>query len=144
MKKLTQKQQQFVSEYIKTLDPEISAKKAGFKVKNLRTYGEKLLSDANIIKAINYQLKKRINTLQVHKGYVVHKLLEIAEFSLEEEDIYDKNNVYTGKKKFRDASNGLKAIEYLCKYLGFNVKDDIRTDNSPKIITIKNLEDEKI
>ncbi len=46
--------------------------------------------------------------------------LQIAEFSLEEEDILDKDGNYTGKKKLRDTGAGLKALESLCKYLGFN------------------------
>ena len=79
------------------------------------------------------------------KGYVIKKLLEIAEFSLEREDILDKDGNITGKKKLRDASAGLKALESLCKYLGFTVSKDENTDyKEAKIITISNLDDEKI
>lgn len=140
---LTQQQQIFISEYIKTLDAENSLKKAGFKQKNLKDLANKLLSDEKIINEIKTQLKKQIFSLRVHKGYVVQKLLQIAEFSLEEEDILDKEGNPTGKRKLRDTSAALKALESLCKYLGFNSKD-IQEGFSTRIITISNLDEEKI
>ncbi len=142
MKKLTQQQKIFVKEYIKTLDGELSVKKAGYKTKNAKTFAEQLLSDDLVIKEINRQLREQINSLQVNKGYVIKKLLQIAEFSLEEEDITDKDGNYTGKKKLRDTSAGLKALESLCKYLGFAKAED---EYKPaKIITISNLDEKKI
>ena len=142
MKKRTQQQKIFVKEYIKTLDGELSVKKAGYKTKNAKTFAEQLLSDDLVIKEINRQLREQINSLQVNKGYVIKKLLQIAEFSLEEEDITDKDGNYTGKKKLRDTSAGLKALESLCKYLGFAKAED---EYKPaKIITISNLDEKKI
>ena len=92
---------------------------------------------------INFQIQNQISSLCVHKGYVIQKLLQIAEFSLTEEDILDKEGCITGKRKLRDTSAGLKALENLCKYLGFNEPET--EDYKPaKIITISNLDDEKI
>lgn len=144
MKRLTKQQKIFVSEYIKTLDGEGSAKCAGYKSKNLTTTATELLSDETIIREIKTQLKQQISSLRVNKGYVIQKLLQIAEFSLEEEDILDKEGDYTGKKKLRDTSAGLKALENLCKYLGFNSKQEDEEYKQAKIITISNLDDEKI
>lgn len=144
MKRLTKQQKIFVSEYIKTLDGEHSAKYAGYKSKNLTTTATELLSDETIIREIKTQLKQQISSLRVNKGYVIQKLLQIAEFSLEEEDILDKEGDYTGKKKLRDTSAGLKALENLCKYLGFNSKQEDEEYKQAKIITISNLDDEKI
>lgn len=145
MKNLTQQQKKFVSEYIKTLDGELSAKKAGYKAKDLKETASILLSRADVIKEINAQLKNQIYSLRVNKGYVIQKLLQIAEFSLEEEDILDKEGGYTGKKKLRDTSAGLKALESLCKYLGFNIqREDDEEYKQAKIITISNLDDRKI
>ena len=144
MKRLTKQQKIFVSEYIKTLDGELSAKCAGYKSKNLTTTATELLSDETIIREIKTQLKQQISSLRVNKGYVIQKLLQIAEFSLEEEDILDKEGDYTGKKKLRDTSAGLKALENLCKYLGFNSKQEDEEYKQAKIITISNLDDEKI
>lgn len=144
MKNITEQQKHFVSEYIKTLDAEVSAKNAGYKSKDLKSVCEKLLSNNSVIKEIKIQLKRHISSLRVDKGYVIHKLLEIAEFSLEEEEILDKDGGYTGKKKLRDASVGLKALETLCKHLGFSSKDHDEGMPETKIITIKNLDDDKI
>ncbi len=144
MKNLTQQQKRFVAEYIKSLDGELSAQKAGYKSRDLKTIANNLLSDNMVINEIKEQLKKQISSLRVHKGYVIQKLLQIAEFSLEEEEILDKEGNYTGKKKLRDTSAGLKALESLCKYLGFNSNSDENEYKEAKIITISNLDDNKI
>lgn len=143
MQNLTKQQKIFIKEYIKSLDSEVSAQKAGYKSKDFRALGERLLSNNLVIKEIKFQLKKQINSLRVNRGYVIQKLLEIAEFSLEEEDVLDKDGGYTGKKKLRDATVGLRALEYLCKYLGFSQKEP-ETGSETKIITISNLDEEKI
>ena len=140
---INQQQKQFIAEYIRTLDAEASLKKAGYKDRNLKSLAHKFLNDKEIVNEIRLQMKNQIESLQVHKGYVVQKLLQIAEFSLQEEDILDKEGYPTGKKKLRDSSAGIKALESLCKYLGFNSKD-IQEGFSTKIITISNLDDKKI
>ena len=142
MKHLTQQQKKFVIEYIKTLNGELSAQKAGYKSKDLKEIASNLLLNELVIKEIKFQLKNQISSLRVNKGYVIQKLLQIAEFSLEEEDILDKDGCYTGKKKLRDTSAGLKALESLCKYLGLNENDE--EYKQAKIITISNLDDSKI
>ena len=142
MKQITQQQKKFVAEYIKCLDGEVSAKKAGYKSKDLKEIANNLLSKDFVINEIKLQLKKQISSLCVNKGYVIQKLLQIAEFSLEEEDILDKDGCPTGKRKLRDTSAGLKALESLCKYLGFQKEDEDYKE--AKIITISNLDDSKI
>ena len=144
MKQLTQQQKRFVSEYIKTLDGENSAKKAGYKCKDLKTFASTLLAKDYIIKEIKVQLKLQIESLSVQRGYVIQKLLQIAEFSLQEEEILEKDGSFTGKKKLRDSSAGLKALEALCKYLGFSSVQSDEEYHEAKIITIANLDDEKI
>lgn len=144
MKNITQQEKNFVSEYIKSLDAELSAKNAGYKSDDLKTMAEALLSKDFVIKEIKLQIKSNISSLRIHKSYVIQKLLEIAEFSLEEEEVLDKDGGYTGKRKLRDATVGLRALEALCKYLGFNSHEE--TDDMPqaKIITINNLDEDKI
>ena len=142
MKQLTNQQKKFVSEYIKTLDGELSAQKAGYKSKNLKEVSDELLAKDFVINEIKTQLQKQISSLCVNKGYVIQKLLQIAEFSLQEEEILDKEGFPTGKKKLRDTSAGLKALESLCKYIGINSEDSEYKE--AKIITISNLDDSKI
>ena len=117
MDRITQQQKKFVYEYLKSLDGELAAKKSGYKASDLKSIADKLLSNDNIIKELNRQLYKQINSSRIQKGYVIKKLLQIAEFSLEEEDILDKEGNITGKKKLRDTSAALKALDSLCKYL---------------------------
>ena len=143
MKNLTNQQKKFVSEYIKTLNGEHSAKQAGYKSKDLKETSERLLSDKFVIKEINSQIQQQISSLSVTKGYVIQKLLQIAEFSLMEEDVLDKEGNITGKKKLRDTSAGLKAVESLCKYLGFNTQEELEY-NPARIITISNLDEDKL
>jgi len=144
MKNLTPQQKKFVTEYIKTLDGETAAKKSGYKCKDLKAFSNELLKKEAIIREIKEQLKLQIAALNVQKGYVIQKLLQIAEFSLEQEDIPDKEGNPTGKRKLRDASAGLKALESLCKYLGFSAPEKEDDYREAKIITISNLDDEKI
>lgn len=145
MKQLTPQQKLFVSEYIKSLDIEKALKIAGYKSKNTDQIGTRLLSNPLIINELKNQLNHQIEILNVSKGYVIQKLLQIAEFSLEQEDIQDKDGNFTGKKKLRDASAGLKALESLCKYLGFSVSKGENSEyKETKIITISNLDDGKI
>lgn len=144
MKQLTQQQKRFVSEYIKTLCGETAASIAGYKCKDLKTFSSSLLAKDYIVHEIKTQLQLQIESLNVQKGYVIQKLLQIAEFSLEEEDILDKDGNFTGKRKLRDSSAGLKALEGLCKYLGFSITQSEEEQHEAKIITIANLDDEKI
>lgn len=143
MENLTYQKKLFVKEYIKTLDAELSAKNAGYEEHDIKNVMELLLDNPLIIREMKHQLNRHILSLNVPKGYVVHRFLEIIEFSLEEEEILDKEGGYTGKKKLRDATAGLRALEHLCKYLGFGAKEDASMPEA-KIITINNLDDEKI
>ena len=110
----------------------------------MKSISNTLLSNKLVINEIKEQLKNQISSLRVNKGYVIQKLLQIAEFSLEEEEILDKEGNLTGKKKLRDTSAGLKALESLCKYLGFNSDNEETEYRQAKIITISNLDDDKI
>ena len=57
----------------------------------------------------------------------------------------DKDGNFTGKRKLRDAGAGLKALESLCKYLGFSSpQSEEKKYIDAKIITISNLDDKKI
>lgn len=143
MKQLTKQQKLFVSAYISLLDGEKAAKTAGYK-SDAKTVAQKLLKNESIIAEIKSQLKKQIVSLNVSRGYVIQKLLQIAEFSLEQEEILDKDGNFTGKVRLRDSSAGLKALESICKYLGYFSKNEESDYKEAKIITISNLDDEKI
>ena len=92
MEQLTQQQKRFVNEYIRTLDGEAAAKNAGYKAKNLKSFAQELLTRPYIVKEINTQLRTQISALNVQRGYVVKKLLQIAEFSLLFEEVTKKSS----------------------------------------------------
>ncbi len=144
MKNLTNQQKKFVKEYIKHLDCEKALQYAGYKRKDFQEFSQNLLSRPEIVNEIRRQLDKQIRALKVERGYVVQKLLQIAEFSLQEEDILDKDGNLTGKRKLRDTAAGLKALDALCKYIGFTSNKNEDGTKDAKIITISNLDDSKI
>ena len=113
MKQLNFMQKQFVTEYIKTLDGEKSVKNAGFTVEDAKEFAQELLSRDYIIREIKYQLNRQIDALNVPKGYVIQKLLQIAQFSLEEEDILDRWKFYWKKK----ASGFLRWLKSVRKFV---------------------------
>ena len=75
MQNLTQQQKRFVTEYIKTLDSELSARNAGYKSKDLKTVCERLLSNSSVIQEIKIQLKNQI--LEVLVMMEIHKQIMI-------------------------------------------------------------------
>ena len=90
-----------------------------------------------------YPFAERELTYTLEPGFISSGFREGA--VLGEEDITDKEGNYTGKKKLRDSSAGLKALESLCKYLGFSSAEKEESEyKEAKIITISNLDDEKI
>ena len=63
------KQKRFVIEYIKTLNGELSAQKAGYKSKDLKETVSNLLSNELVIKEIKFQLKNQISSLRASFSY---------------------------------------------------------------------------
>lgn len=139
MENITQVEKKFIDEYIKNLDAEGACKIAGYG----KYMANQLLEDKRIINAIRKELANRATSLRIEKGYIVQHLVKIIEFSLEVEDVLDKENIPTGKQKLRDTTLGLKALEMLCKNTGLNGDEKITT-NEPKIITIANLDKNKL
>ena len=144
MDELTKQQKTFIHEYIRTLDPKEAAIKAGYQKGRAKLQGELLLKKDSVLKELNSLLKRQANSLQVGKAYVVQRLLNIIEFSLEEEDILDKEGNKTGKTKLKDTQSCLRALDYLCKHLGMASSDNPNSENEPRITFIDNLNEKKI
>lgn len=144
MDKLTKQQKTFIHEYIRSLDPKEAAIKAGYQKGRAKLQGELLLKKDSVLKKLNSLLKRQANSLQVGKAYVVQRLLNIIEFSLEEEDILDKEGNKTGKTKLKDTQSCLRALDYLCKHLGMASSDNPNSENEPRITFIDNLNEKKI
>lgn len=133
MKKITSKQRVFVKEYLKSLDIEKAAIIAGYERKKAKLLGEKLLENQQIIEYIEIQLKQKTKSLQIEKGYVVKKLITVIEDSLLEND-----------KKPKDISNGLKALDILCKQIEPQLTTENNPENAVQLSIIENLDKNKI
>jgi len=141
---LTPLQKRFTEEYIKDLNPEKAAIRAGYSKANAYTRAEALLNDPYIVEEIKRLIKSQTQKLRVEKSYIIEKLLNIAEFSLTVEEVLDKNGNPTGIKKFRDTAAGMKALELLGKHSA-SLESHSDVDNeTPKINIINNLDENKI
>lgn len=145
MNNLTNQQRAFVREYVRTLDVKKAAQKAGYSRKRLGQYGKELLKKPFIRAAIEEYINEQIESLQVNKAYIIARLLKIIEFSLEREDILDKDGNKTGKTKIRDSQSSLRALDYLAKQIGIELETIVNpTIQEPKITIIDNLDENKI
>lgn len=144
MDDLTKQQKAFIHEYIRSLDPKEAAIKAGYQKSRAKQQGDLLLKKDSILRELNSLLKKQASSLQVGKAYVVQRLLNIIEFSLEEEDILDKEGNKTGKTKLKDTQSCLRALDYLCKHLGLASSEAQANENEPRITFIDNLNEKRI
>lgn len=171
-KKVSNVQKKFIKAYVNSLNPVQSAIEAGYSPKNAASCAQMLLDNQYIIDEINCVLYSQTKTLNISKAYIVKKLVDIIENSL---DCYDVELVNENKsfiqhndnafddgnsnkslhnkskylKKQKDVAVALKALENLCKQLDlssnsskFEEKDDIDCDCSLPQINIINNLDE--
>lgn len=159
-KKLSNVQKKFITVYIDTLNPIKSAIDAGYCEKNAASAAQTLLDNEYIINEINCILSSQTKTLNISKAYIVKKLVDIIENSLnniEPDSINEsENHGRTGAgrtfKKQKDVAVALKALENLCKQLNFspaNSRFDERDESyddleSPRINIINNLDETKL
>ena len=68
-----------------------------------------------IMDEVKERLKKNAQNLYVTKAYIIQKLLEIVEFSVEKDEILAKDGTPNGKYKLKDASGALRALISLSK-----------------------------
>ena len=115
MANLTKTQHDFVDYYINTLNPKEAAILAGYPTEEAEEYGRSLINNKRIISEVKKQLKQNAQNLYVTRSYIVSKLLDIIEFSVEEEEILTKDGSPTGKSKLRDTTCALRALMSLSK-----------------------------
>ena len=161
--KLTNVQKKFIKIYLDTLNPAKSAIEAGYCEKNAPSVAQMLLDKDVVLDEINSILSSQTRTLNISKAYIVKKLVDIIENSLNDsvcEADFDEHLSSTGRgkngvktvKKQKDVAVALKALENLCKQLGFsscNSKFEDKDDNcdetsAPQINIINNLDENKL
>lgn len=125
MKVLTKKQRDFIREYLKDLNAENAAIRAGYAKNKAGFYARELLKNTKILEQIKKTLENQPKSLQVGRSFLLFRLLETVKFCLAQEDVIDKEGNPTGCKKLRDGSNGLKALDLLFKKIEESSEESI-------------------
>jgi phage terminase small subunit len=120
-RKLTDKQQQFVLEYLKDLNATQAAIRAGYSEKTARSIAAENLSKPYIAEAIQEEMRKRSERVKITADDVLRDIVEIKDRCMRKEPVmeYDKETgeyYHNGEWQF-DASNALKATQQLGKHL---------------------------
>lgn len=141
MADLTSSQKAFLEYYIYTLNPFEAAILAGYPRDKALKYGNSLINSKRVMSKLNEKVRQHAKNLYVTRSYVVQKLLEIIEFSLEKEPVLNKDGTLSDKLKLKDVSSGLKALISLAKLVDGCEKI---SENYDENIEVENLNLEKI
>jgi len=114
--KLTERQKQFILEYLVDLNASAAAARAGYSKKNAHIKGYRLLKDPRITAEIDRARQERISRTEITADYVLSQLKEIVERCMQREAVKDRSGKETGEYRF-DASGANKALELLGKHL---------------------------
>ena len=90
---------------------------------------------------VRAKVEKHAKNLFVTRSYIVQKLLDIIEFSLQKETILNKDGTESDRIKLKDVSSGLKALISLAKLVDGCEKI---SENYDENIEVENLNIEKI
>ena len=135
MADLTSSQKAFLEYYIYTLNPYEAALLAGYPRDKAIKYGNSLLNSKRVMAKLKEKVQGHAKNLYVTRSYVVQKLLEIVEYSLQKEPILNKDGTESDKLKLKDVSSGLKALVSLaklvdgCEKISENYDDNIEVEN---------------
>ena len=89
--KLTPKQQRFVSEYLKTGNATEAVRQAGYQCKRddaTREQGARLLTNANVARAIEKGQERRNDRLELEEDFELKKAIEIMQMCMEPKHVY--------------------------------------------------------
>ena len=115
-KKLTDKQQRFVEEYLVDLNATQAAIRADYSEKTAYSIGQENLKKPEIQTAIQKELQKRTERTHVDQDYVINGLVKIHERCMSAEPVLDHAGEETGEYRF-NAAGANKALELLGKNL---------------------------
>ena len=115
-KRLTSKQNLFVSEYLIDLNATQAAIRAGYKGTRARQTASRMVTNGNIKVEIDKRIKEREEKTGITAEYVLTSLQEIAVRCMQKNPVVDSDGVVV-LYKF-DSSGANKALELLGKHLG--------------------------
>lgn len=133
---LTQRQRQFVSSYLKTLNKSEAARATGYKGNNAHVIGARLYSKVKIREAIESKLKEAMGSdVEAIKHRV---LVELQKEAFETDTIITMQTGDTSSDRYNPAK--MKALELLAKYGGLLIDRQEVTgkDGAPIVISWPN------
>lgn len=123
MPKLTDKQKDFVRQYLVDLNATQAAIRAGYSVKTAYRQGADLLQKTSIREAIEKAQAKRARRVEVTQDYVLSNLVEVVERTMQRAPVTDRKGEQVTDEEGRavwtfDAKGANRALELLGKHLG--------------------------
>jgi phage terminase small subunit len=122
--KLAPKQARFVEEYLIDLNATQAAIRAGYSPKTAEQQGSRLLGNAKVSVAIHAARAAREERTQITQDWVLSRLVENVERSMQAEPVRDAEGEPTGEYTYQGAVAN-KALELIGKHLGM-FKDETR------------------
>ena len=134
MPKLTDKQKEFVRQYLVDLNATQAAIRAGYSERTASRIGPQLLGKTCVREAIEKAQAKRAQRVEVTQDYVLSNLVEVVERTMQRAPVLDRKGEQVTDEEGRavwtfDAKGANRALELLGKHLGI-FTDKIRAEVS--------------
>lgn len=124
--KLTQKQRQFVREYLIDRNATQAAIRCGYSAKTAKQQGSRLFTNADIQAAIEAGNAKAAERAELTVAGVLADIKTVVSRCMQEEPVLDKDGNPTGEYRF-EASPALKGLELLGRHLSiWNDKSEVK------------------
>ncbi|WP_343711896.1 terminase small subunit [Inquilinus sp.] len=114
---LTPKERRFIDEYLVDLNGAQAAIRAGYSERRAKQTASELLDKPEVAAAIEAAQAARSERTQVTQDWVLDRLQEVVERSMQHEAVTDRQGNPTGEYTF-NAGGANKALELLGKHLG--------------------------
>jgi phage terminase small subunit len=123
---LTARQRKFVAEYVVDHNGAAAARRAGYNASTAKEYAYQLLQRPEILAAVREREEGEDRLVGSRRYYVLNRLRDLAERSLQAEPVRDAKGIELGVYKL-DGPTAARALELLGKYEGlFNDKLEVR------------------
>ena len=134
MPKLTDKQKEFVRQYLVDLNATQAAIRAGYSERTASRIGPQLLGKTCVREAIEKSQAKLARRVEVTQDYVLSNLVEVVERTMQRAPVLDRKGEQVTDEEGRavwtfDAKGANRALELLGKHLGI-FTDKIRAEVS--------------